>query len=247
MSQPEPDNLFLGWNLGASEDAPARSDATRSWGWGRGPHRPHLRDKAWDETRSIGRIAPTDIDLSADRALDRKVEPSLVKAAPDATAEPGRDASRRDHEPPVFPRIGDGIGGFRLVSELGRGAFGRVYLAEESGLGNRLVALKVSLPEGEEPRLLARLQHTHIMPIHSVHDNPESGFRLMCMPYFGGANLAQVLDATADHGPASHTTGRSLIEALDIVGQPIPSVPRRVPSFPRGRGEALQTVANGPL
>ncbi len=201
MSQPEPDDLFLGWNLGASEDAPARSDATRSWGWGAGRTgltsgtRPGTRP-----ARSGGSPRPTST-WRPTRALDRKVEPSLVKAAPDATAEPGRDASRRDHEPPVFPRIGDGIGGFRLVSELGRGAFGRVYLAEESGLGNRLVALKVSLPEGEEPRLLARLQHTHIMPIHSVHDDPESGFRLMCMPYFGGANLAQVLDATGRSWP----------------------------------------------
>src|SRR6185312_4189159 len=119
-------------------------------------------------------------------------------------------------------RIGEGIGGFRLVSELGRGAFGRVYLAEEAGLGNRPVALKVSRPEGHEPRPLARLQHTHIVPIHSVVDDPESGLRLMCMPYFGGANLAQVLDATGHHLP-SKATGLSLIEALDTVGHPAPS------------------------
>ena len=245
MSQPERSDLFLGWNLGASDDAPARSDMTRSWP--AKPPRPHLRGKSWDETRSIGRPNPADIDLAADFTFDPEPDPSLVKAAPGETIEPDRKTSRREGEPLVFPDLGDGIGGFRLVSELGRGAFGRVYLAEESGLGNRLVALKVSLPEGEEPRLLARLQHTHIMPIHSVHDDPESGFRLMCMPYFGGANLAQVLDAAAGHGLPSASTGWSLIEALDTVGRPIPSETGRANSIPRKRAESAISTGNRPF
>ena len=93
------------------------------------------------------------------------------------------------------PRPGEVVGGFRIVTELGRGAFARVYLAEQIELGNRPVALKVSRAEGDEPQMLARLQHTHIVPIHSVHDDPETGLRLLCMPYLGGANLAQVLEA----------------------------------------------------
>lgn len=139
------------------------------------------------------------------------------------TVDPGRGKPAPADSIP-FPRRGDGIGGFRLIGELGRGAFGRVYLAEEAGLGNRAVALKVSRPEGDEPRILARLQHTHIVPIHSVHDDPATGLRLMCMPYFGGANLAQVLEAagtaTAEAGPSSRGVARSLIEALDFVGHP---------------------------
>ena len=121
-----------------------------------------------------------------------------------------------------FPQTGDGIAGFRLISELGRGAFGRVFLAEESLLGNRLVALKITKAEGDEPRLLARLQHTHIVPIHSVHDDPHTGLRVMCMPYFGGANLAQVLEAAAA-AQRTETQQLSLLRALDIVGLPPPS------------------------
>ncbi len=118
------------------------------------------------------------------------------------------------------PKPGDLIGGFRLISELGRGAFARVYLAEQIELGDRPVALKVSRAEGEEPQMLARLQHTHIVPIHSVHDDPESGLRLLCMPYLGGANLAQVLEeagARVSDGPER----RSLVKALDEVSQRI--------------------------
>jgi eukaryotic-like serine/threonine-protein kinase len=125
-------------------------------------------------------------------------------------------------KPIVFPRQGEGIGGFRIISELGRGAFARVYLAHEISLGNRPVALKVSRAEGDEPRVLARLQHTHIVPIYSVLDDQQTGLRLICMPYFGGANLAQVLDA-AGPGRTGTTRALSLIDALDLVGRPSPT------------------------
>jgi hypothetical protein len=42
------------------------------------------------------------------------------------------------------PRVGDTIVGFKLVGELGRGAFARVFLAEQEALANRQVALKVA-------------------------------------------------------------------------------------------------------
>jgi len=131
-----------------------------------------------------------------------------------------------------FPQIGDGIAGFRLLSELGRGSFGRVFLAEESLLANRLVALKITKPEGDEPHLLARLQHTHIVPIHSVHDDPITGLRVMCMPYFGGANLAQVLEAA--EAQRFESEKRSLIKALDAIGRP-PQSEKLGPKSPRRR------------
>ncbi len=133
-----------------------------------------------------------------------------------------------------FPRVGDELGGFRLVVELGRGAFARVFLAEEMNLGRRLVALKVSRAEGEEPRLLARLQHAHIVPVHSVHDEPETGLRLLCMPFFGGANLAQLLQ---EAWGLTHTqaTGRSLVEALDHFSQRLPPATGQDVSLGLGR------------
>ena len=134
---------------------------------------------------------------------------------------PGRDdPSSRAGEPAAIelPGPGDEVGGFQIVGELGRGAFARVYLAQQENLGNRLVALKVSRAEGDEPQLLARLQHAHIVPIHSVHDDPRTGLRLLCMPYLGGANLAQILEAAGARVTAE-ATGRSLVAALDLVSQ----------------------------
>jgi serine/threonine protein kinase/tetratricopeptide (TPR) repeat protein len=117
-----------------------------------------------------------------------------------------------------LPQPGDEFAGFRILVELGRGAFAHVYLAEEINLGRRPVAIKVSRPDGDEPQILARLQHTHIVPVHSVCDDPKTGLRVLCMPYFGGANLAQVLEASGGLIPTHHN-GRSLVEALDQVSR----------------------------
>jgi serine/threonine protein kinase/Tfp pilus assembly protein PilF len=119
---------------------------------------------------------------------------------------------------PKPPKPGDVLSGFRLVSELGRGAFARVFLAEQVELGGRRVALKVSKAEGDEPQMLARLQHAHIVPILSLHDDPVTGLRIICMPYLGGANLAQVLEA-AGRPSMAESNRLSLVDALDEVSQ----------------------------
>ena len=46
-----------------------------------------------------------------------------------------------------FPKVGATLSGFKLVEELGRGTFARVYLAEEERLGNRQVAHQRQLLE----------------------------------------------------------------------------------------------------
>src|SRR5262249_17939374 len=72
-----------------------------------------------------------------------------------------------------LPEIGSSLGLFRLVAELGRGASGKTYLAAEPALGDRLVVLKVISDDQEEHLSLARLQHTHIVPLFSEHTFPQ--------------------------------------------------------------------------
>lgn len=90
-----------------------------------------------------------------------------------------------------FPVPGESFLGFELLEELGRGAFGRVFLARQGDLAHRLVALKVTIGGGAEPQRLARLQHTHITPIFSVHRSRQ--FQAVCMPFLGRRTLADLI------------------------------------------------------
>ncbi|QDV38213.1 protein kinase domain-containing protein [Tautonia plasticadhaerens] len=128
---------------------------------------------------------------------------------------------RRHDRMPRLPGEGDELFGFRLRRPLGTGAFASVFAAEQADLAGRPVVLKISAIEGLEPQTLARLQHTNIVPIYSVHEDPAAGLRAVCMPYFGGANLASVL-ARAWEGSARPMHGSQLVKALEEVGTPPP-------------------------
>ncbi len=91
----------------------------------------------------------------------------------------------------TLPMPGDEVCGFRLLSELGSGTFGRVYLASQGELANRPVALKISPDTFNEAQTLAQLQHTNIVPIHSIHHQPP--FTIVCMPFFGATTFATLL------------------------------------------------------
>jgi len=112
----------------------------------------------------------------------------------------------------AFPEAGQTIAGFFLVEELGRGSFARVFLAKERQLADRPVALKVTRRGSREPQTLARLQHTHIVPVHSHRIDTTSGLHLLCMPYFGRITLARIL---ADPQVQVPDAGAALAGALD--------------------------------
>jgi serine/threonine protein kinase/tetratricopeptide (TPR) repeat protein len=116
--------------------------------------------------------------------------------------------------PPRFPAAGEALGDFLLLAELGRGAESRVFLASQLSLGARPVVLKLSPLHAEEHLSLARLQHTHIVPLYSALDHPDRGLRALCMPYFGGTTLGRLLAAMGPQPPAERT-GRDLLDALE--------------------------------
>ena len=115
-------------------------------------------------------------------------------------------------DPTPFPEARQTIAGFHLVEELGRGSFARVFLAQERQLADRPVALKVARTGSREPQTLARLQHTHIVPVYSYRTDPATGLHLLCMPYFGRVTLARLL---AEPSVKVAPTGAELLAALD--------------------------------
>jgi serine/threonine protein kinase len=123
--------------------------------------------------------------------------------------------------PPAFPEAGETLGDFLLLAELGRGARGRCFLAAQPSLSYRQVVLKVASDDHVEHLSMARLQHTHIMPLYSEHEFPSQRLRALCMPYLGGTTLARILTELRSV-PPDRRSGKSLLEILDQAQQAHP-------------------------
>jgi serine/threonine protein kinase/tetratricopeptide (TPR) repeat protein len=135
-------------------------------------------------------------------------------------------------EQTTFPEVGEPLGPFRLLAELGRGARGRVFLGAEPALADRLLVLKVTPLDpalareaastthsqqgaaNGEHLSLARLQHAAIVPLYLVQQFPERGLQVLCMPYLGGLTLADLLHQLRDR-PVESRSGQDLLDRLD--------------------------------
>jgi tetratricopeptide (TPR) repeat protein len=93
---------------------------------------------------------------------------------------------------PDWPVPGNEVLGFRLLRELGRGAFARVFLAEQPAVGGRLVVLKVSRINFNEAQTLGRLEHRNVVAVHSVGHDLGRRISVLCMPFLGAATLGDV-------------------------------------------------------
>ncbi|MDG3008070.1 protein kinase domain-containing protein [Paludisphaera mucosa] len=132
-----------------------------------------------------------------------------------------------------LPEAGESLGSFVLLEELGRGASGRTFLATDPTLADRPVVVKVVSDDQDEHLALAQLRHTHIVPLFSEQTIPERGLRVLCMPYLGGASLAQVLTDLAET-PPGRRSGAEVLRILDRLPRTILGPPPAAGPFRRG-------------
>src|SRR5439155_13657227 len=111
----------------------------------------------------------------------------------------------------AMPEVGTEFLGFRLIQEVGKGAFARVYLAHQGDLADRLVIVKVSPIFDDESQTLAQLQHTNVVPIYSIHR--ASPLQAVCMPFFGLTTLAHILREIKESDSLPES-GKSLVSTL---------------------------------
>ncbi|MFJ2835490.1 protein kinase [Nocardia sp. NPDC087230] len=114
--------------------------------------------------------------------------------------------------------VGTRIGDFDLLTELGSGAFARVFLARQRSM-QRLVAVKISADTGSEPQTLAQLDHDYIVRVfdQQVLDAPADGsprLRLLYMQFLPGGTLLGVLRWVRATPPAERTSAL-LLDAVD--------------------------------
>ena len=102
------------------------------------------------------------------------------------------------------PAAGTEVAGYRIVERAGSGGMGVVYRAEETGLGDRPVALKL-LPSAlagdpdfrarflREMRVAAAIDHPNIVPIYRAGE--DRGLLYLAMRYVHASDLRRVLEA----------------------------------------------------
>jgi formylglycine-generating enzyme required for sulfatase activity/tetratricopeptide (TPR) repeat protein/tRNA A-37 threonylcarbamoyl transferase component Bud32 len=140
-------------------------------------------------------------------------EQAAARAAPAQETSPTRlppalpDSPTLTHAPTKHdfhaPTPGEelqGLGGYVILEELGRGGMGVVYKAQQKAL-NRLVALKMILTGGEtreevgrflrEAEAAAQLEHPNIIAVHEV--GRRMGQPYFSLEYVGGGSLADRL------------------------------------------------------
>ncbi|MEO8192054.1 MAG: protein kinase [Acidobacteriota bacterium] len=124
------------------------------------------------------------------------------------------------------------LGRYEVMSELGKGAMGIVYLAKDPVIG-RMVAIKTiraSSMAGDddsesrefrerfvrEAQTAGILSHPHIVTIHDIGEDPETSTSFIAMEYIEGKNLKSLL---AERAPFSYDQIAEMIaqvaEAID--------------------------------
>ena len=139
-----------------------------------------------------------------DAELRSEVESLLAahEADTDFLETPNAAARGRD-APDLAERLQAALGAaFRIERELAGGGMSRVFLAEETKLGRRVV-VKVLPPElraglsierfHQETRLAASLRHPHIVPLLAAGE-AEDGLVYFTMPFIDGESLQRRLE-----------------------------------------------------
>jgi predicted esterase len=135
-----------------------------------------------------------------DRELRVEVELLLQAAGQESSFLDGPPiSSRADGFSALKP--GDKLGNFQIVSPLGRGGMGEVYVARDTRL-QRTVAIKVLLAHlssnpylharfQQEAKSISRLQHPNICVVHDI--GSQDGLDFMVMEYVAGQTLEKLI------------------------------------------------------
>jgi serine/threonine protein kinase len=151
-----------------------------------------VRDNAVDKTRSVSETEAS--QSPAPGSVSPTVEPTQSLSRTEGFQRPGSGSSVSEQSDPKK------VGRYRIIRRLGQGGFGRVYLAHDDEL-DRPVAIKVPGPDRMacpedvdaflvEARVLAKLDHPHIVPVFDV-GRADDGLCFVVSKLVVGSDLAQ--------------------------------------------------------
>ena len=130
----------------------------------------------------------------------------------------GRLHERILREDPDLDLEGEPLRGYRLLEQVGEGAFGVVYRAIQPQVG-REVAIKAVHPElanhpdfvrrfEREAQIVARLEHPHIVPLYDYWREPDAAY--LVMRFLRGGSVEELLEA----GPLEPSRVVSIVDQI---------------------------------
>ncbi len=188
----EVDRRARGPHARASRCANACGSCSCSRCTGRGGRRTRSR-------RTNGRATVLARELGVDPSPDlRRLHERILREDPDLDLE------------------GEPLRGYRLLEQVGEGAFGVVYRAIQPQVG-REVAIKAVHPElanhpdfvrrfDHEAQIVARLEHPHVVPLYDYWREPDAAY--LVMRFLRGGSVEDLLEA----GPLEPSRVVSIVE-----------------------------------
>ena len=157
---------------------------------------------------------PADALAAFERARDGLARELGVDPSPDLR----RLHERILREDPDLDLEGEPLRGYRLLEQVGEGAFGVVYRAIQPQVG-REVAIKAVHPElanhpdfvrrfDHEAQIVARLEHPHVVPLYDYWREPDAAY--LVMRFLRGGSVEDLLEA----GPLETSTAVSITQQI---------------------------------
>jgi serine/threonine protein kinase/ABC-type glycerol-3-phosphate transport system substrate-binding protein len=160
-----------------------------------------LRERLWELSMlALYRSRrPADALAAFERARDGLAHELGVDPSPDLR----RLHERILREDPDLDLEGEPLRGYRLLDQVGEGAFGVVYRAIQPQVG-REVAIKAVHPElanhpdfvrrfDHEAQIVARLEHPHVVPLYDYWREPNAAY--LVMRFLRGGSVENLLEA----------------------------------------------------
>jgi serine/threonine protein kinase len=194
-----------------------------------------LLELDWDYRRRSGEAPEPGMylgDFEQYAAIIEQVG-SVHRTAPHPPDDEKTDAQSSSTPPdrPLGPplSVGTMVDKYRIRDVLGRGAFGTVYLCEDTLL-KRPVAVKVAhrskgasraefASDLEEARKVARLEHRGVIPVFDGGFDEKTGSPYIVMKYVGGSTLEQRLRTDPPSADESAALLAEVAETLAFVHQ----------------------------
>ncbi len=173
-----------------------------------------LRERLWELLMLALYRARRPADALA--AFERARDVLARELGVDPSADLRRLHERILREDPDLDLEGEPLRGYRLLEQVGEGAFGVVYRAIQPQVG-REVAIKAVHPElanhpdfvrrfDHEAQIVARLEHPHVVPLYDYWREPNAAY--LVMRFLRGGSVEELLEAgpldparvVSDHG-----------------------------------------------